>query len=84
MATLAEPGRDFIPGAGGSPGDAPEAALTIWENGSWGLLLIPILVCVAMLIFAVASQALPAQSETQAPTRPCVASYEPRPAGTGC
>lgn len=50
------------------------------ESGSWGLLLIPILLCIGMLVFAVMSSALPAPAET--PTSRSCASYAPRQAGS--
>jgi len=51
------------------------------EPGSWGLLLIPVLLCVGMLIFALASTELPAPTEVPA-SRACVSTYEPRGADT--
>lgn len=69
MATLAEPALN---------GESASAA----EPGGWGLILIPILLCLGMLVFALASQARPAQEPTPI-SRACVSSYEPRPA-TDC
>ncbi|CAA9375839.1 MAG: hypothetical protein AVDCRST_MAG75-520 [uncultured Propionibacteriaceae bacterium] len=46
-----------------------------WEPGSAGLLLIPVLLCVGMLIFALAGEAPPARVEV--PTaRSCASSPE--------
>ena len=42
---------------------AAERALRSRESGGWGLLLIPVLVCVGMLIFAVATSTLPHRTE---------------------
>ena len=48
------------------------------EAESWGLLLVPVLLCVAMLIFALMTTAGPA-SEGSAASRPCAASPETGP-----
>jgi len=45
---------------------------------SWGLLLIPVLLCIGMVIFAMATKTVPAPAEVPV-SRTCVASYEPVP-----
>lgn len=68
MATLAERSLGIsAPGSGGGSS----------EPGGWGLLLIPVLLCIGMLIFALATTALPAPTEVPV-SRSCGSSYEPR------
>ena len=45
---------------------------------SWGLLLIPVLLCIGMLIFATATKTAPAPAEVPV-SRTCVASDNPVP-----
>lgn len=71
MTTLAERNFNPRPGNGGGP-----------QSESWGLLLIPVLLCVGMFIYAMATTALPAPPTTPS-SRPCVSAGEPRPTG-GC
>lgn len=52
------------------------------EAESWGLLLVPVLLCVAMLIFGFASTAQPAPDGAAA-SRSCVSSSEAAPKA-GC
>lgn len=70
MATLAERSLDISASSSGGWSSEP---------GSWGLLLIPVLLCIGMLIFALATTALPAPTEVPI-SRSCVSSYEPHPA----
>lgn len=74
MATLAERSLNTT--------SRPPAGVPARESGGWGLMLIPILLCVAMLVFATVSSALPAQGDTSS-DRTCGHSYEPRPVA-GC
>ncbi len=48
------------------------------EAESWGLLLVPVLLCIAMLIFAFATKAQPAPDQG-AGSRSCVSSSESAP-----
>ena len=50
------------------------------EPGSWGLLLIPVLVCITMLIFALDAKAPPASNEVPV-SRSCASPNQPRPSG---
>ena len=45
---------------------------------SWGLLLIPVLLCIGMIIFATATKTAPAPAPVPV-SRTCVASYQPVP-----
>ena len=56
---------------------AAERALRSRESGGWGLLLIPVLVCVGMLIFAVATSTLPHRTERLEEQR-CAVANAPR------
>ena len=50
------------------------------EPGSWGLLLIPVLVCITMLIYALDAKAPPAPNEVPV-SRSCASPNQPRPSG---
>ncbi|CAA9408214.1 MAG: hypothetical protein AVDCRST_MAG75-2572 [uncultured Propionibacteriaceae bacterium] len=71
MATLTERNLDAEPLAPNGRSQKPE---------SCGLLLIPVLLCIGMLIFALATKALPAPTEIPA-SRSCVFFYEPHTSG---
>lgn len=71
MATLAE--RSLVPEPPASNG---------WSRGpeSFGLLLIPVLLCIGMLIFALATKPLPPPNAVPE-SRACASPYKPRPSG---
>ena len=48
------------------------------QPGEWGLLLIAVLLCVGMILFALAAQAVPAASEVPG-SHSCISTSEPRP-----
>jgi len=64
MTTLAEPAVTALP-------------VAQRESGGWGLLLIPILLCLGMLTFGFMSSGL--SSEAPPPTSRACANYEPGP-----
>ena len=68
MATLAE--RNPSPEPPTGRGQQPE---------SWGLLLIPVLLCIGMLIYALATEA-PAPTDVPRSSS-CVSPNQPRPSG---
>ena len=71
MATLAR--RPLAP-------EHPTAHFPSQPPGEWGLLLIPVLLCVGMLIFALAAQTLPAASEVPG-SRSCIPTSRLGPTG---
>ena len=50
------------------------------EPGSWGLLLIPVSVCISMIIFALDAKAPPPPDELPV-SRSCASPNQPRPPG---
>ena len=60
--------------------EPPAPAARSRELESWGLLLIPVLLCIGMLIFAVAIKAQPAPSEVPV-SRTCVSPSQSGPSG---
>ncbi len=62
--------------------DPKSPAPNLWsqEPESWGLLLIPVLVCITMLIYALDAEAPPAPNEAPI-SRSCASPNQPSPSG---